>query len=154
VASLTPGALVSYLQEGMRSGSAPPLGRRVSIGEWLPLLAAGIESFVAPDFVCIMVGAPGVTGTFRGLDGIHAGWRDWGEAFEDLTIEFEELAEVPAGALILARQRGVTRHDRMPMEQRSALLLRLRDGRIAAAEFHLDRATAQSAANEDACPRP
>ena len=54
-----------------------------------------------------------------------------------------------SGALILARQRGVTRHDRMPMEQSSALLLRLRDGRIAAAEFHLDRATAQGAASDD-----
>jgi ketosteroid isomerase-like protein len=149
VASLTPGALVSYLEEGMRSGSAPFLGQRVSVGEWLPLFASGIESLIAPDFVCIMVGAPGVAGTFDGLDGIDAGWRDWGEAFEDLTIEYEELAEVPAGALILARQRGVTRHDRMPMEQRSALLLRLRDGRIAAAEFHLDRATAQGAADED-----
>jgi ketosteroid isomerase-like protein len=148
VASLTPGALVSYLEEGMRSGSAPFLGQRVSVGEWLPLLASGIESLVAPDFVCIMVGAPGVSGTFRGLDGIYAGWRDWGEAFDELTIEFEELAEVPSGALILARQRGVSRHDRMPMEQSSALLLRLRNGRIAAAEFHLDRATAQRAANE------
>ena len=149
MASLTPGALVSYLREGMRSGSAPPLGQRVSIGEWLPLLAAGIESFVAPDFVCIMGGAPGVAGRFHGIDGIYAGWRDWGEAFDELTIEFEELAEVPAGALILARQRGVTRHDRMPMQQSSALLLRLRDGRIAAAEFHLDRATAQGAASDD-----
>jgi ketosteroid isomerase-like protein len=149
VDSLTPGALVSYLQEGMRSGSAPPLGQRVSIAEWLPLLAAGIESFVAPDFVCIMVGAPGDAGRFRGLDGLYAGWRDWAEAFDELTIEFEELAEVPAGALILARQRGVTRHDRMPMQQQSALLLRLRDGRIAAAEFHLDRATAKGAADED-----
>jgi ketosteroid isomerase-like protein len=149
VDSLTPGALVSYLQEGMRSGSAPPLGQRVSIAEWLPLLAAGIESFVAPDFFCIMVGAPGVAGRFRGLDGLYAGWRDWAEAFDELTIEFEELAEVPAGALILARQRGVTRHDRMPMQQQSALLLRLRDGRIAAAEFHLDRATAKGAADED-----
>ena len=148
MASLTPGALVSYLEEGMRSGSAPFLGQRVSVGEWLPLLASGIESLVAPDFVCIMVGAPGVSGTFRGLDGIYAGWRDWGEAFDELTIEFEELAEVPSGALILARQRGVSRHDRMPMEQSSALLLRLRNGRIAAAEFHLDRATAQRAAGE------
>jgi ketosteroid isomerase-like protein len=121
----------------------------VSVGEWLPLFASGIESLIAPDFVCIMVGAPGVAGTFRGIEGIYAGWRDWGEAFEEVTLEFEEVAEVPAGALILARQRGVSRHDRMPMEQSSALLLRLRDGRIAAAEFHLDRATALRAANED-----
>ena len=146
MASLTPAALVAHLEDGMRSGSVPPAGTPLGIEEWLPPMAADLAPHVAPDLVCVMVGAPGVENRYRGIDGLFAGWRDWGESFETLDIIIEEIAEVPVGALMRVRQHAVTRHDAVPVQQRSAMLLRLRDGRIGAVEFHLDRATAERAA--------
>ena len=145
MASLTPAALVAQLEDWMRSGSVLPVGRPVGIEEWLPPLAAGIAPSAAPDLVCVMVGAPGVENTYQGIDGLFAGWRDWGESFERLDLIVEDVVEVPVGALIRVQQRAVTRHDAVAVEQRSAMLLRLRDGRIGAVEFHLDRATAERA---------
>ena len=146
MASLTPAALVAHLEDGMRSGLFPPVGKPARIEEWLPPMAAGIAPNAAPDLVCVMVGAPGVEDTYRGIDGLFAGWRDWGGSFERLEVIVEDVVEVPVGALIRVRQRAVTRHDAVPVQQRSAMLLRLRDGRIGAVEFHLDRATAERAA--------
>lgn len=146
MASLTPAALVAHLEDGMRSGSVPPVGQQVGIEEWLPPMAAGIALHAAPDLVCVMVGAPGVENRYHGVDGIFAGWEDWGESFETLDLIIEEIAEVPVGALVRVRQHAVTRHDAVPVQQPSAMLLRLRDGRIGAVEFHLDRATAERAA--------
>ena len=146
MASLTPAALVAHLADGMRSGLVPPVGEPVAIEEWLPPLAAGIAPDAAPDLVCVMVGAPGVEDTYQGIDGLFAGWRDWGGSFESLDVIVEDVVGVPVGALIRVRQRAVTRHDAVPVQQRSAMLLRLREGRIGAVEFHLDRATAERAA--------
>lgn len=146
MASLTPAALVAQLEDAMRSGSVPPMGKQVGIEEWLPPMAAGIALHAAPDLVCVMVGAPGVENRYHGVDGIFAGWEDWGESFETLDLIIEEIAEVPVGALVRVRQHAVTRRDAVPVQQRSAMLLRLRDGRIGAVEFHLDRATAERAA--------
>ena len=122
------------------------MGKQVGIEEWLPPMAAGIALHAAPDLVCVMVGAPGVENRYHGVDGIFAGWEDWGESFETLDLIIEEIAEVPVGALVRVRQHAVTRRDAVPVQQRSAMLLRLRDGRIGAVEFHLDRATAERAA--------
>ena len=146
MASLTPAALVAQLEDAMRSGSVPPMGKQVGIEEWLPPMAAGIALHAAPDLVCVMVGAPGVENRYHGVDGIFAGWEDWGESFETLDLIIEDIAEVPVGALVRVRQHAVTRRDAVPVQQRSAMLLRLRDGRIGAVEFHLDRATAERAA--------
>lgn len=146
MAPLTPAALVAQLEDAMRSGSVPPMGKQVGIEEWLPPMAAGIALHAAPDLVCVMVGAPGVENRYHGVDGIFAGWEDWGESFETLDLIIEDIAEVPVGALVRVRQHAVTRRDAVPVQQRSAMLLRLRDGRIGAVEFHLDRATAERAA--------
>jgi len=145
---LTPAALVAYVREGLGAAALLGRGEAIPIDDVLPVLAAGIEPFATPDFVCVMVGAPGVSEEFPGIDGLYAGWRDWGATFAELDLVFEDLEEVRAGALVLARQLGVTRHDGMAVEQPSAMLLRLRDGHIAAVEFHLDRALAAAAGAE------
>jgi ketosteroid isomerase-like protein len=120
----------------------PPLGEAVSATGALAQLTEGLAPLAAPDVVCVMVGAPGVENTFPGLDGVRRGWEDWTETFSALELIIDAVVEVPAGALLPTRQVGVTRHGGMRMEQASAVLLRLREGRIAAIEFHLDRATA------------
>lgn len=142
---LTPAELVEDLRAGMATGGVPPFGEPTPIDEALPLLAAGIEPVADPELVCLMVGAPSVSATYEGLDGVRQAWRDWGEAFSELSVVFEDVHAVPAGALVLIRQIAVTKHGAMPIEQPSAMLLRLRDGRVTAIEFHLDRAMAERA---------
>jgi ketosteroid isomerase-like protein len=146
MAELTPGALVDLLRAGMASGAMPPLGTTMASHEAIEQLARELEPLVAADFTCSMVGAPGVENTYRGLHGVRAGWADWSEAFSRLTIVFEDLVETRAGALLLARQRGATRHEDVPIEQRSAVLMRVRGGELAAVEFYLDHRQAQRAA--------
>jgi ketosteroid isomerase-like protein len=142
---LTPGTLVAVMRAAIEVGEMPPLGKAVPADEALAQLADGLAPLAAPDVVCLMVGAPGVMNTYPGLDGVRRGWEDWSETFSALDLIIDEVLEVPAGAVALTRQRGVTRHGGMRMEQRSAMLVRVRDGRIAALEFHLDRETARSA---------
>jgi ketosteroid isomerase-like protein len=60
----------------------------------------------------------------------------------------DDVIDVPAGALVLTRQVGVTRHGGMRMEQHSAMLLRLREGRIGAIEVHLDPELARRTGDE------
>ena len=101
MASLTPAALVSRLEEDMRSGSIPPLGLQMSMDNGLELLAAGMQPYTDPNVEVLMVGAPGVVASFQGIDGLFAAWRDWGKSFQALDVVFDELAQVPAGALLL-----------------------------------------------------
>ena len=145
---LTPAELVEALRAGMATGEVPPLGEATPIDDALPMLAAGIEPVADPDLVCLMVGAPSVSATYEGLDGLQQAWRDWGEAFSELSVVFEDVRAVPAGALVLVRQIAVTQHGAMPIEQPSAMLLRLRDGHVTAVEFHLDRDMAERAGSQ------
>jgi ketosteroid isomerase-like protein len=144
--SLTPAALVAELHDGMRSGSVPSFGEPITMDEGIPRFAAALAPFAHPEFVCLMVGSRDVVGTFAGVAGIEEGWRDWGETFSVLTVHLEEIREVPVGAMILAKQVGVTRHGAIDVEQPSAMVLRLRDGSIGSIEFHLDRELAEEAA--------
>jgi ketosteroid isomerase-like protein len=145
---LTPGGLVAALHAAMQDGEMPPLGTAVPVAHALDQLAEGLAPVAAPDLVCVMVGAPGVTMTFDGFDGLRRGWEDWGETFSELELVFHDVEEVAAGALVLTRQVGVTRHGGIRMEQDSAMLLRLREGRIAAIEFHLDPELARRTGEE------
>ena len=135
---LTPAGLVAALHAAMRDGEMPPARAAVAAARAVEQLAEGLAPVVGPDLVCVMVGAPGVTTTFDGFDGLRRGWEDWGKTFSELELIVDNVVEVPAGALVLTRQVGVTRHGGIRMAQDSAMLLRLRDGRIGAIEFHLD----------------
>jgi ketosteroid isomerase-like protein len=135
---LTPAGLVAALRAAIADGEMPPAGTAVPVARALEQLAEGLAPIAAPDVVCVMVGAPGVSTTFDGFDGLRRAWEDWGETFSELELVVDDVVEVPAGALVLTRQVGVTRHGGIRMEQDSAMLLRVRDGRIVAIEFHLD----------------
>ena len=145
---LTPAGLVAALHAAMQDGEMPPAGTAVPAARAVEQLAEGLAPVVGPDLVCVMVGAPGVTTTFDGFDGLRRAWRDWGETFSELELMVDDVVEVPAGALVLTRQVGVTRHGGIRMEQDSAMLLRLRDGRIGAIEFHLDPELARRTGDE------
>ena len=145
---LTPAGLVAALHEAVEHGAMPPPGTAVPVARALEQLAEGLAPMAAPDMVCVMVGAPGVSMTFPGFDGLRRAWEDWGETFGELDLLVNEIIEVRAGALVLTRQIGVTRHGGIRMEHDSAMLLRLRDGRLAAIEFHLDPELARRTGDE------
>src|SRR3954447_18982843 len=140
---LTASDLVALLRTGMADGSVPPEGDVVTMDDAMVLLAEGLGPLVAPDMVCVMVGAPSFSTTYEGLEGMREGWRDWADTFGELSVRIEDVREVPAGALLLVRQFGTTQHEAVPIEHPSAMLLRIKDDRIAAIEFHLDRALAE-----------
>jgi ketosteroid isomerase-like protein len=148
--ALTPATLVATLRAATEDGAMPALGEAFPAAAALARLAEGIAPLAAPDLVCVMVGAPGVETTLPGLDGLRRAWEDWGETFSELDIVVDAVAAVPAGALVLTRQLGVTRHGGIRMEQPSAMLMRLHEGRVAAIEFHLDRDLARRAGEASA----
>jgi ketosteroid isomerase-like protein len=102
-------------------------------------LVAAIEPNATDDFECHMVGAGGVA--WQGMEGLRAGWHDFLEAFDYLRIIPGELRENDAGDAVVefvrmeSRPKGTT----ATFEQLAAAVWRIRDGRIAAIEFHLDR---------------
>src|SRR3954466_8538342 len=140
---LTPAGLVAGLRAAIADGEMPPAGTAVPVARALEHLAEGLAAIAAPDVVCVMVGAPGVSTTFDGFDGLRRAWEDWGETFSELELIVDGVVEGPAGARVLPRPVGVTRHGGIRMEQDSGMLLPLRDGRIGAIEFHLSRELAR-----------
>jgi ketosteroid isomerase-like protein len=139
-------ALVELLRGGIESSLDAP-GQVVRTDEALSLLIEALGAIAHPDLVCTMVGAPGVSATYTGVDGVRAGWADWGETFSVLGIEFDEIVQVSDGALVSVRQVGTTRHGGVHMEHPSAVRIRLRDGLVSAIEFYLDRDQAERAAS-------
>src|SRR3954453_23034254 len=125
---LPPAGLVAGLRAAIADGEMPPAGTAVPVARALEQLAEGLAPVATPDLVCVMVGAPDVTTTFDGFDGLRRAWEDWGETFSELELVVDDVVEVPAGALVLTRQVGVTRHGAIRMERDRARLPRVRAG--------------------------
>ena len=147
---LTPAGLVAALHAAMHHGEMPPAGTAVPAAPGSRTARRGLGAGGGT--------RPGLRhgrrarrdDDVRRFDGLHRAWEDWGETFSELELIVDDVVEVPAGALVLTRQVGVTRHGGIRMEQDSAMLLRLRDGRIGAIEFHLDPELARRTGDEGA----
>jgi len=100
---------------------------------------AALESHVTDDFTSRMVGVGDLT--WEGLEGLRAGWRDFLEGFDYLKVTPEELHENPAGECVVdfVRMEGRPRGTGAQIEQPAAAVWRIRDGKIAAVEFYIDR---------------
>jgi hypothetical protein len=83
---LTTAGLVAALHAAIRDGEMPPAGTAAPAARAVEQLAEGLAPVVGPDLVCVMVGAPGVTTTFHGFDGLRRAWEDWGETFSELEL--------------------------------------------------------------------
>lgn len=113
----------------------------------LPALTAFLSEVAAPDFVCVMVGAPPVVGTtYPGVEGLGNAWRDWGEAFETVRAELEEVRESEDHIVLMVKQIATTHRDGVEITQPSAMVFRFADGRLTRLELHLDRDAALRAA--------
>ena len=109
----------------------------------VPILTEFVRAFASSDFTCVMAPIPpGPPAEYEGVDGLTEAWRDWGEAFESVHLEPEEIRERPDAVVLLAKQIAVTRHDGVVISQPSAMLCLFREGLVCRLEFHLDREAA------------
>ena len=103
-----------------------------------------------PDFVCRMVGPDGqFVAEERGPEGFLAAWGDWISPFEEFRIEVERTIDAGEHLVDLVRQTALTTRGGVPVETTGAGVWTFREGRLARAEFHLDRAEALRAAGLD-----
>jgi ketosteroid isomerase-like protein len=104
---------------------------------------AALGSHVSDDFVCVMDGGP-MTTSYEGIEGLRRGWEDFLGAFEALQIEPVDAMEGADGTCVVefvhlkGRPRGID----ATIEEDAAAVWRLRDGRVGAVEFYMDRAKA------------
>lgn len=104
---------------------------------------AVLAPVAADDFVCVMDGGA-LTTEYRGMDGLREGWTDFLGAFETISITPEEAHETPDGRAVaeFVRLRGRPLGADGEIEEEGGAVWRVRDGRLSAVEFHLDRAAA------------
>jgi ketosteroid isomerase-like protein len=125
----------------------------VPVGDVGPLiddesLQASLSTIVDPDAEMRWVDTEsGALGDFRpperGIEGLRAGWREWKEAWEDFRIRFEQNLDAGHGQVLsLAELRGRVRGG-PEISQPGAALIRIREGRIVAMHFYLDREQAR-----------
>jgi ketosteroid isomerase-like protein len=111
----------------------------------LPEFRAQMMQLVEPDFEVTMVATPTAGGARverRGIEGFRDSWIDWTEAFETYRIEIEDTIDAGDRVVTLVRQGGVTKTGGVEMETEAAAVWTVRDNRVSAVEFHLDRESA------------
>jgi|SRR5215211_744917 len=113
-------------------------------GDRMVALSELLEGRVTEDFDCLMVG-PDRGERHPGLAGFGAAWRDWVSPYESFSIDIEEIREAGDALLMLVRQRGVTRHGGVAIENASGSVWRFREGLLRRVEFYLDRDAARAA---------
>ncbi len=114
-----------------------------SMDEALPALTAFVSEFSAPDFTCLMCGLPPTPPVaYAGAGGLAKAWDDYGEAFETVRAEVEEIRESMTHVVVLVKQIATTRTGGVEISQPSAMVFAFEDGRVLRVEFHLDRQAA------------
>jgi len=80
----------------------------------------------------------GMAGPFRGAAGFRAGWREWLQPFDRFRIEVERAQPAPDGRIVLlVRTFGTLQGSSAEVEQPSAVVYAVRDGRISQADHYL-----------------
>jgi len=109
----------------------------------LPILVEYLRAFARSDFVCAMVPSPpGRVAEYEGVDGVARAWGDWGETFESVRAEAEELREGPEAVALFVNQIAVTKHGGVEISQPSAMVWLFEGELVRRLEFHLDRGAA------------
>jgi hypothetical protein len=103
-------------------------------------LTAAIEGVAAPELESVMVGPnPSFRSEYRGVNGLVEGWSDWLSPYESFRMEVEDVIESGDVVVVCVRQFGTPMGGGPEVEAEGAAVWWLRDGRLARAEFHLDR---------------
>jgi ketosteroid isomerase-like protein len=104
----------------------------------------GDLSAVDPDleveFAGTVSGAPGLS--YRGIDGLLEGWRDWLMPWQSYRLEAEDFVDAGDQVLMLVRVRATTNRDGVELEHRSAAVWTVENGMLVAVRFFLERSEA------------
>ncbi len=112
----------------------------VDHAEAVAAMTAFLSENATEDFTCVMRGLPPTpAATYPGVEGVTRAWKDWGEVFEKVRIELEEVRTSPDHVVMLVEQVARTRHGGVEMRQPSAVVFVFDGGRASRVEFHLDR---------------
>jgi uncharacterized protein len=84
-------------------------------------------------------------GVARGPDGIRRGWRRWYEAFEDVQMEFGEVADVGDDVVVTYPLRARGRGSGVEVNQSFTLVWTVRGGKVVRIRSYADRAHALAA---------
>jgi ketosteroid isomerase-like protein len=114
-------------------------------GAIVKALATTLAPILDPDFEAVVVGALRGETTYRGFDGLREVWLDWLAPWEEYRTELEEALDLGDRVLLLVRDYGRREGSTQEVVLIGAAVWTLRDGKIARAEFHSDRATALEA---------
>lgn len=104
--------------------------------------------FIEPDAAVVLHAAEGVTlgGSYRGLDGLIAAWREWLSPFASYRFTVESIFRDGDRVVVLVQQTGRTVHGGVDVPSSpSAAVFTMREGRVARMAFYLDRAEAARA---------
>jgi ketosteroid isomerase-like protein len=83
---------------------------------------------------------------YEGRDAAVAFFRDWHDSWEDFFIEVEEFFDTGDQVVVFLRQRGQGRISGIAIDQRPAVVVRLKGGQIIDWTTYVDRAQALEAA--------
>jgi ketosteroid isomerase-like protein len=91
--------------------------------------------FVTPDSGLM----GGMAGPFHGADGFRAGWREWLQPFDRFRIELERALTATDGRIVLlATTFGTLQGSSVEVEQPSAVVYAVNDGRVTQANHYLE----------------
>jgi ketosteroid isomerase-like protein len=103
--------------------------------------------YYAPDAVWDWSNSRGFNpGVFRGHIAIRGAWRQFTDSFDEVRIELEDLVEVQDGLVITQNVGRIRGRDGIEVQARSAWLIRVVDGEIAALTMYQTRDEARKAA--------
>jgi ketosteroid isomerase-like protein len=108
-----------------------------------------LDRLAEPDFEVTMVApesAGGGTFEDRGADGFTRLWEDWSEPFAALRIEIEKMIDAGDQVVSLVRQAGRTKTGSVEIEDTSAAVWTVKNGRLSRVDFYLDQEMAMRAA--------
>jgi ketosteroid isomerase-like protein len=81
----------------------------------------------------------GMGGPFRGAAGFRAGWREWLQPFDRFRVEIKESRTAPDGRIVLlATTYGTLQGSSVEVEQPSAVVYEVREGRVVQADHYLE----------------
>jgi ketosteroid isomerase-like protein len=111
-----------------------------AVPSFLSAISADAEVVFGP-------GDPAVNRTYRGLQGLAAGWQDWLEPYEAYWLKVERYVNGPQERVVmLAKVRARTRRDGVLIEHSPAAVCELSNGTVTRLAFYLDRDEALEAA--------
>jgi ketosteroid isomerase-like protein len=125
---------------------------RASVEAWGQRDAEWFIANSTPDFEffpAIVTGVEGQGSSVRGAEGIRQFFSDLDEPWESFQIDVDEYREIGEQVVCVTRLRAKGRASGVELDQRVAMALWFRDGKLTRAESFLDLESAVEAAGQE-----